>query len=114
MAVDILTNAVNFYMPGIKYLIAIDMTDLFITLASKFNPEVAFKLIGIPDRWYLYALKQDGTIKWLDKTLASLGEKVRMEDEEVVDFLRRIKATYGIFQILTGASMRFFGTCITN
>ena len=38
---QILTNSLNFYMPGDKYLVALDLTDFMVDLANKLNYEVA-------------------------------------------------------------------------
>ena len=86
-------------MPGNKYLVAIDFTDLIVHLANKLNYEIACNLIGIPHRWHSYRLEQNYNIDWINSALTNSNKKIRMEDPEVIDFLRRIKATYGIFQI---------------
>lgn len=104
-------------MPGDKYLVALDLTDLIVHLANKLNYEVACKLIGIPDRWHWYRLEQNYNIDWINSALTNLTnpyKKIRMENPEVIDFLRRIKATYGIFQIPTRTSTKWFAMCITR
>ena len=110
---QILTNSLNFYMPGNKYLVAFDFTDLIVQLANKLNYEIACNLIGIPDRWHWYRLEQNYNIDWINSALTN-PYKIRMEDPQVIDFLRRIKATYGIFQIPTRTSTKWFEMCITR
>ncbi len=111
---QILTNSLNFYMPGDKYLVALDFTDFIVHLVNKLNYEVACTLIGIPDRWHWYRLEQNYNIDWINSALTNPYKKIRMEDPEVIDFLRRIKATYGIFQIATRTSTKWFTMCITR
>jgi len=112
-ACDILTNAVNHFMPGIKYLRASDLTSLFVYLMSKHNPEFTLRLIGIPDRWYLYPLEQQSIPKCVDRALRDLGKRVSLEDVELVDFLRKFQATYVIIQVSRETSLRWFGVRIT-
>lgn len=114
IAGNILTNAVNYFMLGIKYLVAFDLTSFFVYLLSKHNPELTLRLIGIPDRWYLYPIEQHFNPKYVDRALTDLGKSVRLEDVELVDFLRRIQATYAIIQINRETSIRWFGIRITK
>jgi hypothetical protein len=109
-----LTNAVNYFMPGIKYLVAFDVTSYFVNIMSKHIPEFTLRLIGIPDRWYLYPLEEKFNLQCVDRAVTDLGKRVRLEDAELVDFLRRIQATYAIIQINRETSMRWFGVRITN
>ena len=53
-----LTDAVNYFMPGIKYLVVADVTSYFVYIMSKHNPEITLNLIGIPDRWYVYPAEE--------------------------------------------------------
>lgn len=109
-----LTNAVNYFMPGMKYLLAFDVTSLFVYLTSKHNPEITLRLIGIPDRWYLYPLEQQSIPKCVDRALSNLGNRVSLEDAELVDFLRRFQATYAIIQVSRETSLRWFGIRIAR
>ena len=109
-----LTNAVNYFMPGMKYLIASDVTSLFEYYMSKHNPEITLRCIGIPDRWYLYPLEQQSIPKYMDRALSNFGNKVSLEDAELVDFLRRYQATYAIIQVSRETSLRWFGIRIAR
>jgi hypothetical protein len=101
-------------MPGMKYLIAADVTSLFEYHMSKHNPEITLRCIGIPDRWYLYPLEQQSIPKCVDRALSNLGNKVSLEDAELVDFLRRFQATYAIIQVSRETSLRWFGIRIVR
>jgi hypothetical protein len=96
-----LRNAVNIYMPGEKYLIATDMANTFTALIDKVDYEAALMLLGIPDRWYLYLLERNFNIPYIKRGIINQGKRIKMEDSELIDFLRRINATYGIFKIRT-------------
>ena len=113
-ACDVLKNAVNYFMPGIKRLLAFELTSLFVYLMSKHNHDFTLRLIGIPDRWYLYALEQQSIPKCVDRALGDLGRRVSLEDTELVDFLRKFQATYAIIQVGTETSLRWFGIRITR
>jgi hypothetical protein len=112
--VGILKNHMNFYMSGIKYIVAVDMTDLFVLLMKKHDLEGTLKLIGVPDRWYLHSLEQGFNPQWVDRALANLGKKVSLDDAESCDFLRKIQATYAIFQIRGKTSTRWYAISITT
>jgi hypothetical protein len=96
-----LRNAVNIHMPGEKYLIATDMANTFTALIDKVDYEAALMLLGIPDRWYLYLLERNFNIPYIKRGIINQGKRIKMEDSELIDFLRRINATYGIFKIRT-------------
>ena len=73
LTVGMLINAVNFYMPGEKYLVATDLTNVFSGLISKVNYEAALNLIGIPHRWYLCRLEQNFKILgWIEQSEISV------------------------------------------
>jgi hypothetical protein len=106
VAVNLLTTALNFFIPGIKYACSFDLTNLFIYLMGKHDPIAVLTIIGIPDRWYLYPSQED--LQWLQKVVTHVGNKVRLEDGEVADFLRRAQASYAIFHIRTETSSFFW------
>jgi hypothetical protein len=39
-------------------------------------------------------------INWIQRALANLGNRILMEDHEILDFFTRVKSTYAIFEIL--------------
>ena len=81
-----LRNALNFIMPGIKYGLALDLTQFFVYF-SKCDSIVVLKLIGVPDRWYLCPVEKG--LEWIERIVTNVGNKVRLEDSEVTDFLRK-------------------------
>jgi len=114
LTVGMLINALNFYMPGEKYLVATDLTSVFSGLISKVNYEAALNLIGIPHRWYLCRLEQNFKIPWVDRAILNLGKKINIENAELGDFLRTTKSTYAIFKIPMPNSVRYFSICIVR
>jgi hypothetical protein len=114
LIVRMLINAVNFYMPGEKYLVAADLTSVFSGLISKVNYEAALNLIGIPDRWYLCRLEQNFKIPWVDRAIRNPGKKINIESAELADFLRTTRSTYAIFKIPMPNSVRYFSICIVR
>ena len=62
------------------------------------NPSLANFLLGIPDRYYMYSVKSDEKIQWLERAIANLGMRTIVEESEIRDFLR-VMSTYAIFEI---------------
>ena len=98
-------------MPGIKYGLSLDLTQFFVYL-NKYDSIVVLKLIGVPDRWYLCPVEKG--LEWIERIVTNVGNKVRLEDSEVTDFLRRAQASYAIFHIQTDTSSRMFAIWITT
>jgi len=103
---EILLNLLNSCMPGRKYLIAHDISNIFDVLTGKLNHQGANYLLGIPDRFYLYSLEDDYKVIWIDRALMNMAEKIAVEDSEIRDFLRRVKSTYAIFEIPTESTLK--------
>ena len=101
-----LLNSVNFYLPNIKYLLGQDLTKPFNQIRIKLNSDIANRILGIPERYRLYSLHNSIKLDWLDRVLANLGKKVMIKEFEMMDFLRRVKSTYAIFEIPMGVSVR--------
>ena len=112
ITVAVLRNALNFIMPGIKYGLSLDLTDFYAYLSSKLDPIVVLNLIGVPDRWYLCSVEKG--LQWLERIIKNVGNKVRLEESEVTDFLRRAGASYAIFDIQTETTFRYFAIWITS
>jgi hypothetical protein len=91
---------------------SLDLTDFYVYLTSKLDPIVALKIIGVPDRWYLCPIEKG--LQWLDRIVTNVGNKARLEDSEVTDFLRRAQASYAIFHIQTKTSSWMFAIWITT
>jgi len=113
-AAQTLLNQVNFFFPIGKYLIAKDITQAFINFSSKLNPEIAREILGIPDEYYLYTLENNCKINWINRAIDNLGEKIIMTDYEALDFFRKVKSTYAIFELPIGETMRQFFMFFTN
>ena len=75
-------------MPGIKYGLSLDLTQFFVYF-NKYNSIVVLKLIGVPDRWYLCPVEKG--LEWIERIVTNVGNKVRLEDSEVTDFLRELR-----------------------
>jgi hypothetical protein len=87
-------------------LLGRDITQPFNQIRIKFNSDIANRIFGIPKRYRLYSLHNSFKLDWLDRVLANLGKKVMIKEAEMMDFLRRIKSTYAIFEIPMGASVK--------
>lgn len=98
-AAGIILERLNYLMPGQKYLLATDTSKSFDSLERMLNPSLTKFLLGIPDRYYLYSVKSDEKIQWLERAVDNLGVRTIVEDFEIRDFLRRVKSTYAIFEI---------------
>jgi hypothetical protein len=92
--------------------LSLDLTNFYIYLASKLDPILALRLIGVPERWYLCPVEKG--IQWLEKIVTNVGNKVRLEESEVNDFLRRVGASYAIFDMRTETTFRYFLVWITS
>jgi hypothetical protein len=90
-AAQTLLNQVNIYIPIGKYLSAKDITQAFINFSSKLNPEIARKILGIPDEYYSYTLENNCKINWINRAIDNLGEKIVMTDYEALDFFQEGK-----------------------
>jgi len=113
-AAGIILERLNYLMPGQKYLLATDMSKSFDILESMSNPSIAKFLSGIPHRYYLYSVKSDEKIQWLERAVDNLGIRTIGEDFEIRDFLRRVMSTYAIFEIPCGEILRRILIRITN
>ena len=111
---QILLNAVNFYMPGFKHLFGIDITPAFNQFGSALGSEMAKKILGIPERYVLYNLKDSAELVWLKRVFDNPGTKVWIKDSEFIDFLRSIKSTYAIFEINSGSSTKMVGVSLVK
>jgi hypothetical protein len=114
LSVRMLNNAMHFYMPRKKYLVAADLTSVFSSLISKLNYEAALSLIGIPHRWSLCRLEQNSNIPWVERAIRNLDRKIKIENAELTDFLRTTRSTYAIFKIPIRKYFRYFSICITR
>jgi hypothetical protein len=63
------------------------------------NSSLAKFLLGVPDRYYMYSVKSDQKIQWLERAIANLGKRTIVEDSEIRGLLRRVMSTYAIFEI---------------
>jgi hypothetical protein len=115
-AAQCLLDQVNFYIPIGKYLIANDITEGLINFSNKLNlnPEVVMGIVGIPDKYPFYSFKNNYKTNWIDRTIDNIGKKMLIPDDEVLDFFRKVKSTYAIFEIPIGESLRQFFMYFTN
>lgn len=100
--------------PLAKYLVAVDVSMLFDFLERKMDTVLAKECIGIPNRYYLYSVKNGEKIEWLQRVLANLGKKTAATELEIKDFLARAQATYAYFEMTSGrASKRYLISIIS-
>ena len=110
-AAQTLLNQLNFFIPIGKYLIAKDISQAFINISDKFNPEISREILGIPNEYYSYTLEKNCKISWINRAIDNLGKKIIMTDDEALDFFRKVKSTYAIFDVpIDGTRKQFFMT----
>ncbi|CAN5641232.1 hypothetical protein BH18THE1_BH18THE1_18610 [soil metagenome] len=97
-------KSINLFIPGIKYVTGGDLTGSFNEIAKSHGYDAAKRLLGIPDRYCLYTCYESKQPNWLTRVLENLDEKNMREESEFIDFLKRAKSSYGIFEILTSTS----------
>lgn len=98
---QVLLHHVQILMPGVKYLSCEDHSQLFHIYWSKFGYDAAKLMIGIPDRYCLYKLGESENLTWLVKVLKNPGKKTELKEDEVFDFLGKVKSSYAMFEIPT-------------
>jgi len=102
----VLLTSVNKFMPERKYLKGVDITELFNELSSTHDSSMAKGLLGIPDRFSLYTYNNPDKSDWLKRAIENLGKKTPIVEHEIIDFLGKLKSSYGIFEILGSASSK--------
>jgi hypothetical protein len=103
--VEELLMSLNSLIPGDKFLFAQDLTYMFSSLSSVMHTKSIYYVLGIPHRLPYYFV-QDGKINWVYRALSNLGKRILMNNEEIRDFLRRLKSTYGMIEIPNGRILR--------
>jgi hypothetical protein len=101
-----LLDHLNLYLPIGKYLASSDISRAFGAIDKQWDSNVSSRIIRIPDRYYFYSLEKEYKIGWIDKALANLGHKTLMLDTEILDFFKRVKSAYAIFEIPVGTTSR--------
>jgi len=109
-----LWNSLNFFMHGTKYLICVDLSKAHNELTGALNSDIAKLILGIPDRYCLYTIKEAEMPIWLNRALENLGKKTLVQENEAIDFLGIAKSSYAIFEILTGHSIRMIYVCLLS
>jgi hypothetical protein len=110
----LLLRKLNFLMPGVKYLARADFSAVFDLYRSTFGYDNAKIMIGIPHRLSLYRLDGSENLPWLAKALNNPGKKTELKDDEVVDFLGRVKSSYALFEIPTPDTPKMILLALTS
>jgi hypothetical protein len=103
--VEELLISLNSLIPGDKFLLAEDLTSIFKTLSSVMDAETIYHVLGILDRLPYY-FASDDKINWVNRAISNLGKRIVMNNDEIKDFLRRFKSTYGLIVIPNGRILR--------
>jgi hypothetical protein len=109
-----LLEQLNLYIPIAKYLVATDMTKCLSHFSTISNAEIAQGIVGVPDRYPFYSFKNNSKTNWIDRAIDNLNKKIVMADFEILDFFRKVKSTYAIFEIPIGETVRQFFMLFTN
>jgi hypothetical protein len=102
----IMSDQLKHFMPAVWSVIAKDISRAITPYGKDTN--LRDRIIGIPDRYPFYSLDKYSIPIWIDRIIANVGKKIILADFEILDFFRRIKSTYAIFQIPGGDSLKQF------
>jgi hypothetical protein len=112
-AAQCLLDYINYHIPIGKYLIAKEITGGLNAFSGKLSPEIAREIFGIPDKYYYFSLENNSKISWINQAIDNLGHAIAMTDDEALDFFKKVKSTYAIFEVPVGETVRqFFMTFI--
>jgi hypothetical protein len=100
-----LLTLLNSLVQGDKFLFSQDLTNMFNSLSNVMDAKTIYQVVGIPHRLPYYFV-QDEKINWVYRVLSNLGNKILMNSEDIMDFLRRFKSTYGMIEIANGPILR--------
>ena len=109
-----LIYCVNNYTFIGRNLIATDITKSFRNFELELNTEIAYQIMGVPERYNLHSLESNVNVIWIDKAIKNIGKKTPMYDSEIMDFVTRIKSTYGIFEIPMGGTVRLISLILVE
>jgi len=62
-------------MPGRKYIVYEDVTDVFAAMGKTLGLEIAKKFYGVPKRLYFHSIGQGEMTDWIKKILKNMGKK---------------------------------------
>jgi hypothetical protein len=103
--VNELLISLNSLIPGDKFLFAHDLTNMFSSLSNVIDAKTIYHVLGIPHR-LPYSFIKDDKINWVYRAISNLGKRILMNNDEIKDFLRRLKSTYGLIVIPNGRIFR--------
>ncbi len=89
-----------------QHIISKDVTKAFDDFNQVLTPEITQRINGVPDRYYSYSLKISDRIVWLNRSIENLDKEILLTQDELADFLIRVKSTYAIFEISTKEKFR--------
>lgn len=98
-ASQILFSFIKNSSPFQKFIMAKDLTKSFFQISTVLGSEVARGIFGIPDRYQVHSLLNNYNIDWIDRAISSPETNIPITDGEALDFLKRVKSTYAIFEI---------------
>jgi uncharacterized C2H2 Zn-finger protein len=113
-AAQTLLNHINFIFPVGKYLIAIDVTEDFNLLGYKSIPVIVRQYLGIPGRFHFHSFENNFKVSWIEQAIDNLDKVIAMTDDEALDFFKKVKSTYAIFEVPVGETVRQFFMTFTN
>jgi hypothetical protein len=109
-----LLDQVNSFIPIGKYLIANDVTEDFNNLGYKSIPVIVRQSLGIPGRFHFHSFENNFKVSWIKQAIDNLDKVIAMTDDEALDFFRKVKSTYAIFDIPMDNTRRLFFMRFTN
>ena len=97
-----------------NHLVSKEVTQGFTNYNKAFPPEITDKLLGIPDRYYLYSVEKQNRIDWFENVISNLGQKTFLTENQLIDFFIRARSTYAIFEFPSKEKMRRILVALTT
>jgi len=97
-----------------KYLIASDITDRLNKFGYKLNPGLVREFLGIPGKLYFHSFENNFRTSWINRAIDNLEKVVEISNDEALDFFRKVKSTYAIFELPIGNTVRQYFVYFTN
>ena len=97
-----LLKYIHFLFKGNRFLLASDISGWFETLKNIRDLKTVYEFLGIPERYPFCVLPKDHNVGWLHRAINNLNTKIILTDDELMDFLRRLKSTYGVIETYDG------------
>jgi hypothetical protein len=100
-----LLKSINSLFKGNKFLVATDISAWFETFKTIKDQKAVYDFLGIQERYPIHFLRKDQRLDWVTRAIKNLDTKLIVTDDEIMDFLRRLKSTYGVIETYNGPNL---------